>query len=85
MTARLAQLGKQVLVGSGAVGTVLRRKEVLAGIPVELLNIRRPEAVMALHEAYRNAGSRILVTNTFAANRLFLEEAGAADRCREIN
>ena len=81
----MADLGKAVLVGSGAVGTVLQQAQELAGGPVELLNLRRPEAVLALHAGYRDAGSQILVTNTFAANRLLLEESGAADRCREIN
>lgn len=81
----MTDLGKRILVGSGAVGTVLRRGQELSGEPVELMNLRRPEAVLALHDAYREAGSRILVTNTFAANRLLLEEGGAADQCRRIN
>jgi methionine synthase / methylenetetrahydrofolate reductase(NADPH) len=81
----MAELGKNILVGSGAVGTVLRRGQELSGEPVELLNIRRPEVILALHEAYRKAGSNILVTNTFAANRLLLEDSGAAARCREVN
>jgi methionine synthase I (cobalamin-dependent)/5,10-methylenetetrahydrofolate reductase len=78
-------LGRRLLVGSGAVGTVLRRGQDLGGAPVELLNLRRPEAVLELHRAYREAGSEILVTNTFAANRLSLEEAGSASLCEVIN
>lgn len=85
MTTGMAELGVKILVGSGAVGTVLRRGQEQAGEPVELLNLRRPEAVLALHRAYREAGSRILVTNTFAANPLMLAECGAASLCREIN
>ena len=81
----MADLGKTILIGSGAVGTVLRRGQELSGGPVELLNLRRPEAVLALHEAYREAGSQILVTNTFAANGFLLEESGTASLCREIN
>ena len=85
MSITIAQLGGQILVGSGAVGTVLRRGQELSGEPVELMNLRRPEAVLALHRAYREAGSQILVTNTFAANFLMLAECGAASLCREIN
>jgi homocysteine S-methyltransferase len=81
----MTDLGRTMLVGSGAVGTVLRRGQDLSGEPIELLNLRRPEAVVALHVAYREAGSNILVTNTFAANRLLLGDAGAAERCGEIN
>jgi methionine synthase I (cobalamin-dependent)/5,10-methylenetetrahydrofolate reductase len=85
VTTGMAALGGEILVGSGAVGTVLRRGQELSGEPVELLNLRRPEAVLALHRAYCEAGSRILVTNTFAANPLMLAECGAASLCREIN
>jgi methionine synthase / methylenetetrahydrofolate reductase(NADPH) len=85
MSITMARLGSQILVGSGAVGTVLRRGQEIAGEPVELLNLRRPDAVLALHRAYREAGSQLLVTNTFAANRLLLEESGTASQCRMIN
>lgn len=85
MTTKMVELGLKILIGSGAVGTVLRRGQELSGEPVELLNLRRPEAVLALHQGYREAGSRILLTNTFAANPLMLAEYGAASLCREIN
>ena len=81
----MKELGRGILVGSGAMGTVLRQGTEPAGEPVELLNLRRPDAVLALHRAYREAGSQILVTNTFAANPLTLAECGAAPLCREIN
>ncbi|MDA8124431.1 MAG: homocysteine S-methyltransferase family protein [Deltaproteobacteria bacterium] len=85
MTISGTDLGRRILVGSGAVGTVLRRGQDLGGEPVELLNLRRPEAVLALHEVYRKAGSQLLITNTFAANAHFLEESGTAALCREVN
>lgn len=79
------RLGQTVLIGSGAIGTCLREKGGIGDEPVELLNLRQPAAVKSLHAAYRAAGSRILVTNTFAANALVLEDAGAASLCEEIN
>ncbi|MCE5263364.1 MAG: homocysteine S-methyltransferase family protein [Deltaproteobacteria bacterium] len=81
----MARLGSRILVGSGAMGTVLRQGQELSGEPVELLNLRRPEAVLDLHRAYRAAGSQILVTNTFAANPLTLAECGVDALCGEIN
>jgi len=69
----LEQLGKKILIGSGAIGTCLRQQGHIAGDPVELLNLRRPESVKALHEEYKMAGSQILVTNTFGANPLLLD------------
>ena len=51
MTTKMAELGVKILIGSGAIGTVLRKGQELSGEPVELLNLRRPEAVLALHKA----------------------------------
>lgn len=78
------ELQRSVLIGSGAIGTCLRT-HVAAGEPVELLNLRQPEAVRRLHAAYREAGAQILVTNTFAANAVALGEAGFAALGAEIN
>ena len=77
--------GRTVLIGSGAIGTCLRGMVGIGDEPVELLNLRSPETVKSLHVAYRQAGSQILVTNTFAANILVLGEAGAADQCEDVN
>lgn len=85
MTIGMADLGREILVGSGAIGTVLRQGEEAGSGPVELLNLHRPEAVRSLHRAYRAAGSRILVTNTFAANVLVLEAYGTASLCAAVN
>ena len=78
-------LGVRLLIGSGALGTSLRRAGGKGDEPVELLNIRQPEAVLDLHTAYRNAGSNILVTNTFAANGPVFADAGLDDFCDEVN
>jgi methionine synthase / methylenetetrahydrofolate reductase(NADPH) len=76
--------GCELLIGSGAVGTFLRARHGAAG-PVEALNLTQPEWIGAMHRAYRDAGARILTTNTFAANKLALEEVGLAERCGDIN
>ncbi len=78
-------LGQTVLIGSGAVGTCLRRRGGATDEPVELLNLRQPEVVKELHVAYREAGSQILVANTFAAHPVALEDAGVSDLCGEVN
>jgi len=79
------ELGRNVLIGSGAIGTCLRQAGGKGDEPVELLNLRQPETVKSLHAAYRAAGSQILVTNTFAANALVFGDAGAADLCGQTN
>ena len=79
------ELGRSVLISSGAMGTCLREKGGAGEEPVELLNLRHPETVKGLHAAYRAAGSQILVTNTFAANSLVFGDAGVAELCDAAN
>lgn len=78
-------LGRTVLIGSGAIGTSLRLAGGKNDEPVELQNLRQASAVRNLHIAYREAGSRILVTNTFAANKIVFGDSGIADLCDETN
>lgn len=79
------ELGKTVLIGSGAMGTSLHRTGGADNEPVELKNIRQPDIVRNLHAAYRDAGSRILVTNTFAANIIVFGDNHIEDLCDETN
>lgn len=51
----------------GAMGTMLQAAGLPNGVAPETWNLTRPDAVRAIHEAYRNAGSTIAVTNTFGA------------------
>ena len=82
---KMNDLGRTVLVGSGAIGTCLRQAGARGDEPVELQNIRQPQAVRNLHAAYREAGSQILVTNTFAANRIVFGDNSVEDLCDEVN
>lgn len=50
----------------GGMGTMLNLK---AGELPELLNIKDPERVYAIHKAYADAGCNIISANTFGANR----------------
>jgi methionine synthase I (cobalamin-dependent) len=65
-----------MLVADGATGTML----MAAGLPQDKVpeqwNIEQPDRVRALHAAYLNAGSNIVLTNTFGGSRLKLERAG---------
>lgn len=81
---KLKVLGSAFVIGSGAMGTLLRERAGAYRL-VELLNLAAPDAVRDAHAAYRDAGSRVLVTNTFSANPLGLADADAAAQCGEIN
>ena len=66
-------------------GTQLFEAGLDFGDPPEGWNVKRPERVQAVHRAYLEAGSRILLTNTFGGNRFRLAMHGLQDRVRELN
>ncbi len=51
----------------------------------EYLNLSAPEAVVALHGSFIDAGAMIIETNTFGATRIVLAEYGLESRVTEIN
>jgi 5-methyltetrahydrofolate--homocysteine methyltransferase len=51
----------------------------------DLWNLTHPKEVAAVARDYVEAGSQIILTNTFGANRIRLAEGGSADRLKEIN
>ncbi len=78
-------LSREVLVGDGAIGTMLYAKGVSLDANVEHLNLVRPELVLELHREYLAAGARVIETNTFGANWTKLAAIGLEKREREIN
>jgi methionine synthase I (cobalamin-dependent) len=69
----------------GAWGTQLQARGLALGEFPDAWNLTHPEKVAEVARAYVDAGSQIILTNTFGANRLRLAEAGLADRVAEIN
>ncbi|HRJ27051.1 MAG TPA: bifunctional homocysteine S-methyltransferase/methylenetetrahydrofolate reductase [Fimbriimonadaceae bacterium] len=63
---------KEVLLGDGANGTMLVQMG-FTRQPYDLANLMDPEKVIAVHRLYVEAGSDIIETNTFEANRIRLE------------
>ncbi len=51
----------------------------------EELNVSAPEVVSRIHDAYVQAGARLIETNTFGANAARLSRHGLQDRVRELN
>ncbi len=81
----LERLGNHIVLGSGAMGTMLQAAGLHPGASPDSLNLDRPELVAAVHRAYLESGSDVLLTNTFGSSRPKLEEFGLADRLDEIN
>jgi methionine synthase I (cobalamin-dependent) len=73
------------VLSDGAWGTQLQARGLAPGEFPDLWNLTRPETVGEVAKAYVAAGSQIILTNTFGANRFRLAEAGAADKVKAIN
>jgi 5-methyltetrahydrofolate--homocysteine methyltransferase len=74
-----------VLVADGATGTMLQAAGLPAGVIPEEWNLAQPAKITALHQAYLESGSRIIVSNTFGGNRVKLGKAKKADLAPETN
>src|SRR5215212_3164530 len=75
----------QVIVFDGAMGTMLYNKGFFINVCYDELNLRAPDLVREVHEAYRKAGAEVLETNTFGANRFKLAQYGLQEQVAEIN
>ena len=71
------------VLADGAMGTMLFAAGLENGGSPELWNVEHPEKVAAVHRAYLEAGSRLLLTNTFGGTRLRLRDSKYADRAPE--
>ncbi len=75
-----------LLVADGATGTILQAMGLPVGTAPELWNVERPDALRVHHQAYLDAGSELILTNTFGASRLKLERTGGLGaRMVELN
>jgi 5-methyltetrahydrofolate--homocysteine methyltransferase len=79
------RLAGRVLVADGAMGTQLQRAGLPIGTGGEIWNLDLPDRVLAIHAAYLDAGSDIVLTNTFGATRWVLERHGLEGRLAELN
>ncbi len=68
----------------GAMGTLLDLYE-YEEKPHEIQNIKNPDIVERIHREYIEAGSEIIESNTFSANRFRLLQYHLDDKLKEIN
>ena len=73
------------LVADGAMGTTLFTLGLEGGGCPEMLNVEQPDLVEKVHRSFIEAGSDIILTNTFGGNRLRLDLHHLGDRVAELN
>ena len=73
-----------VRVTDGAWGTQLQQLGLPPGAVPELWNVENPPAVEAVARSYVQAGSDVILTNTFGGNRFVLGAHHVADRTVEL-
>jgi 5-methyltetrahydrofolate--homocysteine methyltransferase len=73
------------VVTDGAWGTQLQQRGLPVGACPDAWNLTQAEPVEAVARAYVEAGSRVILTNTFGANRFILARHGLAEKVAEIN
>lgn len=75
----------RVLIGDGAMGTLLAERGVGFGHPYARANLTHPEMVAGIHEEYLRAGATVIETNSFSANRYKLAAHELEDKVHEVN
>jgi 5-methyltetrahydrofolate--homocysteine methyltransferase len=75
----------RTILADGAMGTMLFANGLLFGDPPEVWNLSKPDIVRRVHRGYLDAGSDIIMTNTFGGNRMRLSLHGLQDRVAELN
>lgn len=73
-----------VRVTDGAWGTELQKAGLMPGSAPELWNWKEPQTVEAVARSYVQAGSDVILTNTFGANRFILATHGLTQRTAEL-
>ncbi len=76
---------KETLILDGAMGTMLFAAGLANGASPELWNVEHPEKVAAIHQAYVDAGSDIILTNSFGGTAYRLKLHDLQDRVVELN
>ena len=81
---KLLESGQPILL-DGAMGTMLMDAGLVQGDPPEEWNVTHPERIRAVHRGYIQAGSRVVLTNSFGGTRFRLEMHDLQDRTIELN
>ncbi len=73
------------LLLDAATGTQLQKHGMPAGVCAEKWTLENPDVILAIQKEYVAAGSRVLYTPTFGANRVKLEANGLFNKVEDFN
>jgi methionine synthase I (cobalamin-dependent) len=74
-----------VVLADGAMGTSLFALGLETGAAPEMWNLAHPDRIRAIHQSFVDAGSDLILTNSFGGNRYRLSLHGAEVRVAELN
>ncbi|MBK7175957.1 MAG: homocysteine S-methyltransferase family protein [Chloroflexi bacterium] len=75
----------QPVVADGAMGSILMAAGLEAGRSPELWNVEQPETIAQVHRGYIQAGSQIILTNSFGGSRTSQDRHDQGERVGELN
>lgn len=74
-----------IKIFDGGLGTMLQAAGLPTGYCPELWNIEQPQTLIDIHRQYVLAGSNMITTNTFGANRIKLSHYKLQDKVAHLN
>jgi len=78
-------LKKDHVILDGAMGTNLFKEGLISGECPEIWNIKNPEKIFGIHKGFIDAGSDIILTNTFGGNSYRLKLHQLESKVKELN
>jgi 5-methyltetrahydrofolate--homocysteine methyltransferase len=76
---------KKVIISDGATGTNLIQRGLGQGETGEKWVLEKPEMIKKLHLDFIEAGAEIILTSTFGASEVRLEQSGLKDMYEQVN
>ena len=76
---------QQTILADGAMGTMLFEAGLEQGMAPEIWNVEHPDRVRKIQRGYIDAGSQIILTNTFGGNRYRFGMHNIQSRVKELN
>ncbi|NPD87525.1 MAG: hypothetical protein HGN29_02310 [Asgard group archaeon] len=78
-------LQEELIILDGAMGSLLIDQGLPAGAPPEIWNVSNPDKIKKIHQKYFDAGSNVVLTNTFGGSGLKLAAYKRENSIEEYN